>query len=1196
MLVTPGARLGLAAAAIVVLLVTAVLLGVTPLVRYLVISRLENATGRPASVGDLEFSLFARRVVIQDLRVADAGAAAPLLTVDRVDADIHLLPLLRGRLHVVDATVRQPVVHITRTAPARFSIDDVIDHVRRKPEGDPARFFLDTLRVTGGSVVFVDTALSPPRTWTLGELTAELDDVGTLEGPAGSARGSASLAGAALSFEAGDVHLAAPRAQVTLTVRGLDLAPLDVYMPAGAKVEMARGRLNAGSTFGYAGGRLTLSGTTTIDEVVVRQEAVEISAPRLTMTADDIAFEDGRVTAGRLQGHAAPTIVDRGVTPAARFELSALHISANDIGYPGQTPAQASVVAELAAGGTVTGDGTVELDPVRVQARVSAAAIGVGQLAPYVPVAWPITVRSGEFESEVTLTYSPEPGLAVDGTFAVARPVLGRRGQREPFLTAPRLEGHVDDLVAGDLGVGVRRLRLDGASTVVDAIGSPSQRLRFTALSVDVRDADAAGRTPARVEAGARLADGATAQVTGTYQRDPGITELRAVLRDVHLSRVSGYAPPLGVDVEGRVDADLVIAHRDGQALGVSVEARVREFVLARPDDGGRLIVDPRVEITLTNLRVRPGAVAADRVTVSGAPSFVVGAGPAAEALRLDAFRLTAADLAWPGDRAVPLTVQATLSGGGNGTLSGRGDLSADGGRLDATVTIADAAAGPLAVLASIQAPVDGRLEAALRVTASFRPSVMVAVAGDATMRGLRVGDEETPPVTVAEVRAEQLSVEWPGGLAVERLLLVEPHVTIEREEDGRFPLRGMLRPAGSGDAAAGEGRAFAVAIGDLRIQDGYARFIDRTTTPFFSEEVSGLTATVRNLDTATAAPASISVQGTVGTDAALQLGGELALFGEPFSLDLSGELEGFAVPRTNPYARHFLDWIARRGSLTTKVHYRIVGDELDATNEILVERLDVEPADGDTAAGPVDERLGMPLGLIVALLKNSAGDIRLNVPVSGTVGDPQFSFADAIGTALRNTVGRLVTAPFRAIGKIFRRDGGAEEVAVDPVRFAAGSSLLTPEAERQVQRVADVLRASPHVGLVLQPIVTAADLQALGRQQIVRQVQRLQRERGLEDFAAAAAALFRERHPDRPLPDSDDAIVEALNDGASPGESQQLARRRAAATRQALTERAGVEDERLRIDAVVIRRGGEGQGGLEFALRPVGELTSPRG
>jgi hypothetical protein len=129
-----------------------------------------------------------------------------------------------------------------------------------------------------------------------------------------------------------------------------------------------------------------------------------------------------------------------------------------------------------------------------------------------------------------------------------------------------------------------------------------------------------------------------------------------------------------------------------------------------------------------------------------------------------------------------------------------------------------------------------------------------------------------------------------------------------------------------------------------------------------------------------------------------------------------------------------------------------------------------------------------------------------------------------------------------------------------------------------------------------LQPIVTSADLQLLGRQEVAAQVQRLQRERGLQDFSTAAATLFRERHPDRPLPTGDAGILDALSDGPSPGASQQLAQRRAAATRQALIEGAGIEPERLRIGATVVRRQGEGSGRLEFALMPVEELAPAAG
>ena len=1197
---TRKARLGLAAAAVLVLLGAVAVLGASPLVHYLVISRLEAATGRPASAAEVDFSLFTRDLLIRDLQVAGARGTAPLLSIARLDAELHLLPILRGRLHVADGSVQQPTVRITRTGPGRSSIDDVVDHIRRRPEGDPALFFLDAVTITEGSIVLVDAALSPTQTWALSDLTAELDDVGTLEGSDGSARGSASLAGAAVAFEATDVHLATPRARAKLTVDGFDIRQMDAYIPDGAGVDLARGLLSAGSTLAYADGRLTLSGTTTIDDIELRQAALAISA-RLSMVAHDIALQDGRVTAGRLEGTLAATIVDHGVTPATRFEVRSLEVIAGSIGYPGSTPAQVRAVAELAPGGRIESHGTVELDPIAVRARATATGIAIDQLAPYVPAASPVTIRSGEFDSEATVTYSPEPGLTVDATFAVLRPVIGRRGQREPLLTAPRLEGSVNDLVAGDGGVGVSRLHVRGAPTVVDAMTAPSSRFEFTALSVDIRDADAAGRTPARVAASAKLAGGGRADVTGTFQRNPGILHLRAALRDVALSRAQAYLQALPVAVDGRADASLDIAHRAGQALRVTGDATVTDFVLARADGGEPLVVDPSLQVEVTDLALRDDGGAVERVTIAATPAFSVPATQATQTVALDGLDVTVTDVQWPGDHAARLTVQADLPQ--NGTLSAHGAFSPARQRLEASVEIFDGALGPFAVLLPIQAPVGGRLDAALSVDASFDEAVAVSVAGNLAAHAVQLGEGEAPPVSVAEIRAEELRLHWPRRLEIERLVLVEPHVTIEREADREFPLREMLRPVRAEAAAppavpaAGEAQdgGIEVAVAELRVENGYARFIDRTTTPSYSEEVSNLTATVRGLDTATDAPASVSLYAVAGADAALQLRGEMAPFGDPFSLDLAGELEGFSVPRTNPYARRFLDWIARRGSLTTKVRYRIVGDELHATNDILVERLDVEPADG-RADGEVDERLGMPLGLIVALLKNPSGDIRLNVPITGTLSDPKFDFGQAIASALRNTVGRLVTAPFRFLGKVFGGADAVEEVAVDPVVFAAGSSVLTPEADRQVQRVADFLRASPYVGFVLQPIVTSADLQLLGRQEVAAQVQRLQRERGLQDFSTAAATLFRERHPDRPLPAGDAAILDALSDSPPPGASQQLAQRRVAATRQALIERAGIEPERLRIGATVVRRQGEGSGRLEFALMPVEELAPAAG
>ena len=91
-----------------------------------------------------------------------------------------------------------------------------------------------------------------------------------------------------------------------------------------------------------------------------------------------------------------------------------------------------------------------------------------------------------------------------------------------------------------------------------------------------------------------------------------------------------------------------------------------------------------------------------------------------------------------------------------------------------------------------------------------------------------------------------------------------------------------------------------------------------------------------------------------------------------------------------------------------------------------------------------------------MALIKDGDGNIHVNVPISGTLTDQQFDFSDAIWTAVKNVLVNVLKAPFRAIGGLFTSgDDKIEEIKVDPVVFAAGSAVLSPELERQTVRVA---------------------------------------------------------------------------------------------------------------------------------------------
>ena len=160
-----------------------------------------------------------------------------------------------------------------------------------------------------------------------------------------------------------------------------------------------------------------------------------------------------------------------------------------------------------------------------------------------------------------------------------------------------------------------------------------------------------------------------------------------------------------------------------------------------------------------------------------------------------------------------------------------------------------------------------------------------------------------------------------------------------------------------------------------------------------------------------------------MGGDAALDIRGAIGPLAAPADIDLVGELQSFKLPSVDPYASAAIGWVIKKGDLQYKVRFRLDGNQLSAENDVSIGQLQVAPA---SAGDEVKRRIGLPLGLIVALIKDQKGEIRASVPIAGTINDPKFAWSDAIWTAVKNVLVNVVTAPFKALGRLFS-GGGAE-------------------------------------------------------------------------------------------------------------------------------------------------------------------------
>ncbi len=124
---------------------------------------------------------------------------------------------------------------------------------------------------------------------------------------------------------------------------------------------------------------------------------------------------------------------------------------------------------------------------------------------------------------------------------------------------------------------------------------------------------------------------------------------------------------------------------------------------------------------------------------------------------------------------------------------------------------------------------------------------------------------------------------------------------------------------------------------------------------------------------------------------------------------------------------------------------------KLDSQNSIFIDQFNF----GDRIESPQATKL--PVRLAVALLKDRKGEIKLDLPVTGSLNDPKFSVWGIIVKIITNLIAKAATSPFALLGAAF---GGGEELSY--VEFDYGSAVLNDAAAKKLDTVSKALHDHP--------------------------------------------------------------------------------------------------------------------------------------
>jgi uncharacterized protein involved in outer membrane biogenesis len=916
---------------------------------------------------------------------------------------------------------------------------------------------------------------------------------------------------------------------------------------------------------------------------------------------------------------------------------------------PLAAPLDGRLEGEVTAKGTVgakieaTAQGSIALVDVAFRdGDRPILAVGRLELAK-LDYTWPATAtveRVHMQKSWVLLERRADGSLPIAGILTPRRPpaAAGAPAESGPAPTA-----------AMDVKLAVREVRFDdGAATVVDAAVSPTARIEVAGVRLSARDFAWPPGAPVPVQMEAPTPGAGRLTARGAIDLTAHRLDLQVTPSGVDLAPMQPYLPVRG-RVAGKASGDLQV-RATLQPFGLTARGTASVADVAFADDTRPLMTATRLEATgieftwpaslvvdraqlqkpwaqieraaddsfpLAALLTPPAGAAPresgpDRATGSPAIDLRVRrAGiedgtfvlidaterPVARAEIRDA-RLGVGNFTWPARGAVNVRLRASTGTGGS--VDARGQVRLDTQAVDLQIAAKQLDLATAQAFLPSRGTLAGKVDSDLRLKGTLRP-LSLAATGSVAVDDTIFGDGQRMLAYIKRVDLTGIDADWPRRATVQRMAIDKPWALVEREADGRLPLLDLLFPPATAAATAAppttprgapaprpEAAADPIiAVGQLAVDEGFVRFVDRTTSPAFAEEASRMVVTGRSLGTVRNGKGPLTVTGRLSGGTPFELKGTLGALTGPLNLDLDGKITDFPLPRVNPYANKLIGWIARRGAFGTTVRYRVTDNVLTASNDIVLGQPEFVPS---RRGDEVRERVGVPLGTLIALLKNARGEVRLSVPVTGNVATREFDFSDAFWQAVRKTAIGVVSLPVSWVGKIFyTEDARVETIQIWPVYFEPGTVRFAQGFDKQAQRVGTFLQDAPGVKLAMKSVLTVDDIAALKREALRQRLEGAARETGGGSVEAAAARLFAERYPGRPAPGTLDAMMtELARDEPSPdAAAKALSTRRMEATRAQLQGAARIEPARLHVTEGLVPVEGAGRGRIEFEIEP---------
>jgi len=1144
-----------------------ILLGLVapPLLRGRIANALSTKLHREVSIQQLKLNPYKLTVAVRGFLMKERQSQSPALSFDELFVDLDIRSLLRIAPVIEELRLAKPYLNLVRNDNGKYNFQDLIDEFTSGPSGPTPRFALNNIQINDGKIDFDDRPEQTEHSITglkigvpfISSLPAHIDIKVKPEF-------SAVVNGSPFHFAG---VTTTPFKDTLASTLAIDIDKLEIakylgYSPVTLNFKVPSGQLHGKITLNFTTSReratvLQLTGSLGVTELEMQQTngAPLLKLPRVEVLIDSIRLFANRTSLKSVKAQGLELYVDR----SRDGKLSLANLVETQSSPVAAEPKPEAKPFHFSIDDIAVDSATVHIDDGEPQR--------------------PYKTRLDNFKVQVTgLTNEPEKKANVEISFETAdKEKFSHTGtfQMTPLLAEGKLDvnalrvGPLRPYYENALAAEIKDGLLDLSTEYTFAKKAEQSAIKLTGLKANLRsfrlDLDGQPEPLWRVGTLA-IKDGSVdvakkTIVIGALAAKDGNGYIQRHADGVNMARIAkaqAPAPPTAQPAKTdespwRVDVNQIAFDRfrvsvDDQNQATPVKLSLADVTIrygnfstaknqrsevkisTRVNDKGLLKLDGTLTIDPVNGKLTVEAQDLDILPFQ--PFF----GDQVN------FLVTEGRLGTKGELSIDAggngPVQVTYQGGAQVANFGTVEKDSRQDLLKWKSLALDA-------LKFASEPFQLRIGAL--TLSDFYSRLILDANGKLNLQKLTAGSEEQP----GEPRAA-------------------PAKATEK-----------LAPAPAAEAVP----ARAVQIGKIKLQNGNINFSDFFIKPNYSAHLTGVEGTISELKPEI--PGNLDLHAKLDNAAPVVIKGKINPLSKELFLDLVADAKEIELNPMTPYSVKYVGYGIEKGKLSFNVEYKLDNRKLTAENKIILNQLTF----GDKVESP--DATALPVRLAVALLKDRNGVIDIDLPISGSLDDPQFSIGGIVLRLVFGIISKAVTAPFSLLAAAF--GGGSDSPSGDElsyIEFASGRAAISEAGQAKIATLAKALYNRPALNLeLIGRVDPASDLEGLKRVAIERKVKAqklkdLVRRGGVaksldevqvdpKEYPQYLKAAYGEENfskprnviglaQDLPVPDMEKLMLQHAKAGDD--ELRQLAQARAQAVRDALLGAGQIDAERLSI------------------------------